>query len=291
MRNFREPPRPSYDYDVNRLVKTYEKALQMVQAELNTLFLTEFERAQIIAVEENIREILTNLKTYGDKWALTNIPKVAKEGIASTLYSLGLAETYEEALKIAKFNTINRELVQAIVADTQADLLAVTQNVNRRTKAAIRQASADVLRAKVSTEVTGTQSLQQALTQDIRLRLGQAADNAIVDAAGRRWKLKNYTEMLARTKMMEAHVESTFNEALERGVEFGVVSRHGGSCSKCAPWEGRIIALNPNNTQGYPTIEEARSQSLWHPSCRHTISPARRLDRLPKEIRDLNEID
>src|SRR5690606_8545289 len=116
-------------------------------------------------------------------------------------------------VKIARFNAINKPFVEAIIADTQADLLAVTQNVERKTRAAIRQATGDVLRAKTAAGINGTQSLQQALTKEIRGKLGNAADTAIVDAAGRKWKLKNYTEMLARTKSLEAHKEATRNEA------------------------------------------------------------------------------
>src|SRR5699024_4259013 len=115
---------------------------------------SDFERAQIVAVQENIRTTLDELRAYSNAWTKEAIPRASRDGIASTIYSLGLAETMEEALRIAKFNDMNRELVRAIVADTQNDLLAVTQNVDRRTRAAIRQASADVLRAKVSSGIS-----------------------------------------------------------------------------------------------------------------------------------------
>lgn len=287
---FREVPRVNYDYDVNQLVTAYEQALKDVQAELNSLFLSDFERAQIIAVEDNIRGILDELRTFSNAWARDVIPQASKDGIAATIYSLGLAGTYEEARKIAKFNGINRELVRSIVADTQDDLLEVTRNVSRKTQTAIRRATADVLRNKATKGITGTQSMSDALAKEIRDKLGVAADTAIRDVTGRRWKLKNYTEVVARSKMMEAHIESTVNEGLERGVNLGVVSRHYGSCSKCTPWEGKILALDPDNTYGYPTIEEARADGLFHPQCSHLITTVRRPDRLPDDIKEINGI-
>lgn len=286
----REVLRPNYDYDIRRLVREYEKALKSVQAELNTLFLTDFERAQIVAVEANIKAILRDLNKYGNAWASATITKSATEGVASAIYSLGLTETYAEALKIARFNSINKPLVEAIIADTQADLLAVTQNVERKTRAAVRQAAAEVLRSKTAAGINGTQSLQQALTKDVRKRLGSAADTAIVDAAGRRWKLRTYTEMLVRTKTMEAHKEATRNEAIEEGVQYAVISRHGAK-DACSKWEGKVVALTPDAPGDYPIIDELPRNEIFHPNCKHVITPVRSPERLPADLRDLSGIE
>lgn len=275
----REAPRPDYEYDVKKLTREYEKALKSVQAELNSLFLTDFERAQIIAVEGNIRAILRDLRKYGDEWTTAAVTKSALNGVASTIYTLGLTETFDDALKIAKFNGTNKRLVEAVIADTQADLLAVTQNVERKTRAAVRQVSADVMRAKTAADINGTQSLQQAITKGLRDKLGNAADTAIVDAAGRRWKLKTYTEMLARTKMLEAHKEATINEALDEGSQYAVISRHGAT-DACANWEGRVISLTPDAPGNYPYIGDIPRSQIFHVNCKHVISALRDPERV-----------
>ncbi|MGN7387732.1 phage minor capsid protein [Sporosarcina sp. SAFN-015] len=285
----REAPHPDYSYDVQRLTREYEKALRNIQAELNTLFLTDFERAQIVAVEENIKAILRDLNRYGSDWARQTITQSAREGVASTIYSLGLADTFEEALKIARFSSLNKPLVEAIITDTQADLLAVTQNVSRKTRSAVRQATADVLRAKTSAGINGTQSLQQALTKELRKQLGSAADTAIVSANGARWRLKPYVEMLVRTKTMQAHKEASINEALDRDVQYGVISRHGAT-DACRNWEGRIVAYTPDAPGGFPYIGDLPRNEIFHPNCRHLITPVRRPDRLPADIREVNGI-
>lgn len=275
----REAPRPNYDYDVKRLTREYERALKSVQAELNTLFLTDFERAQIVAVEGNIRVILRDLRKYGDEWAQVAVTKSARDGVASTIYALGLAETYADALKIAKFNGMNKRLVEAIIADTQADLLAVTQNVERKTRAAVRQVTADVMRAKTASGINGTRTLQQAIAKGLREKLGSAADSAIVDSIGRKWKLKNYTEMLARTKMMEAHKEATRNEAISEGVQYAVISSHGAK-DACSAWENRVIKLDPDASGDYPYIDDLPKSQIFHVNCKHLITPVRRPERV-----------
>lgn len=288
--NFREAPRPNYDYDVRQLTREYEKALRSIQAELNTLFLTDFERAQIVAVEENIKAILRDLNRYGNAWATHAITKSATEGVASTIYALHLTETFEEALKIARFNSLNKPLVEAIIADTQADLLAVTQNVSRRTRATVRQVAADVLRAKTSAGINGTQSLQQAITKGLRDKLGSSADSSIIAANGARWKLKPYVEVVARTKMMQAHIEASRNEGIAQGAMYGVISRHGAT-DACSKWEGRIVAFTYDAPGNYPILDELPRSQIFHPNCKHVITPVRRPDRLPADLLDLNGIE
>jgi len=78
----RESPQPNYDYDVKKVVKAYESALKDVQRELNDLFLTDFERAQLIATERNVRNILSDMTKYSDEWASVAVSKSATEGIA-----------------------------------------------------------------------------------------------------------------------------------------------------------------------------------------------------------------
>lgn len=275
----REAPRPNYDYDVKQLTREYEKALKSVQAELNTLFLTDFERAQIVAVESNIRIILRDLRKYGDEWATAAVTKSARDGVASTIYTLGLTKTFDEALKIAKFNGMNKRLVEAIIADTQADLLAVTQNVERRTRAAVRQVTADVMRANTAAGINGTRTLQQAIAKGIREKLGSAADSSIISSNGARWKLNPYVNMLVKTKMLEAHKEATRNEALSEGVQYAVISRHGAK-DKCSLWEGRIISLVPDAPGNYPYIDSLPRNEIFHPACLHVITPVRRPDRV-----------
>ncbi|MGY3188799.1 phage minor capsid protein [Lysinibacillus sp. TE18511] len=265
-----EVPQPNYDYDVKRLVKAYEQALKDVQRELNALFLTDFERAQIIAVEKVIRNILSDMTKYGDEWASVAMTDAATNGIASTLYTLGLASTYESAIKIVKFNTANKRLIDAAIADTQADLLAVTQNIERQAKLAIRKATAEAMRYKLTRGINATQDI----SREIRQRIVQATDVAIIDARGNRWKVGNYSDMLARTKMMEAHKEASINEALSEGSLYGRISHHGAT-DACRKYEGKIVKLVADAPGDYPYIGDLPRNEIFHPNCKHLVTPLR----------------
>lgn len=265
-----EVPQPNYDYDVKRLVKAFEQALKDVQRELDALFLTDFERAQIIAVEKSIRNILSDMTKYGDEWATVAMTTATMEGIASTLYALGLVSTFEEALKVVKFNTANKRLVDAAIADTQSDLLAVTQNIERQAKLAIRKATAEAMRYKLTRGINATQDI----SKEIRQRIVKATDVAIIDSRGHRWRLSTYTDMLAREKMRQAHQEASINEALSEGSLYGRISRHGAK-DKCRLWEGKIVKLAADAPGDYPYIGDLPRNEIFHPNCRHLVTPLR----------------
>ena len=283
--DFREIPHPEFERDIARLTKAYEKALKEVQAELNSLFLTDFERAQIIATEKQIQQILADLNEFSDEWASASIERAALVGIAGTIYALNLVDTYKEAEQIAKFSRVNKRLIDAAIADTQADLLAVTQNVNRQAKVAIRKATAEAMRAQLAKGVNATDNLSKA----IRDRIVKATDVAIIDRAGRRWSVKSYSEMLAREKMKQAHQEASINEALSEGAYYGVISSHGAK-DKCRLWESKVVKLVPEAPGDFPYLYDIPKTEFNHVGCKHVITGIRRLDRLPDNVKKKNGI-
>jgi hypothetical protein len=289
MAEFKEIPTPSYEYEVSQLVDYYKRAVNDILRELNSVDLTDFQRANAQAVLADIADILSELDENAVAWVEENIPKAALDGVAGAIMVLGVAETIDEARTIAKFNRLNRELVKAVVADTQSDLLAVTQNISRKVKAAVRQAVAESMRANMTRGINGRRTISTDIVTDMRKRLGDAVNTGIIDAAGRRWKPEVYADMVVRTKMMLAHKESTRNEAISRGAYYGVISSHN-AADACRNWEGKIVKLTPDAPGDFPYIDDLPRREIFHPNCRHIITPVRRVDRLPDDIKQRNNI-
>jgi Phage minor capsid protein 2 len=289
MAEFKEIPTPSYEYEIGQLVEYYKRAIDDILRELNSVDLTDFQRANAQAVLADIADILAELDENAVAWVEENIPKAALDGVAGAIMALGVAETIDEARTIAKFSRLNRELVKAVVADTQADLLAVTQNINRKVKAAVRQAVAESMRANMTRGINGRRTISTDIVTDMRKRLGDAVNTGIIDAAGRRWKPEVYVDMVVRTKMMQAHKEATRNEAISRGAYYGVISSHN-AIDACRNWEGKIVKLTPDAPGDFPYIDDLPRREIFHPNCRHIITPVRRIDRLPDDIKQRNNI-
>ncbi|QVY62981.1 phage minor capsid protein [Cytobacillus gottheilii] len=287
MANFREIPTPTYDYEIRQLVRYYEQALQSINLELMRFDLTNMQRANILALQADIADILKELNGNSSDWITKNIPVAVTDGVALTIVSMGAASTLEEARTIVKFNRLNRELVRAAVADTQADLLQVTQNVERRVRTAIRQVTGEVLRLNLTQGINATPSLRRGITNELRARLGASIETGIVDAGNRRWKPTTYVDMVVKTKMASAQREAAINQGMADGALYGVISRHGAK-DMCRMWEGRVIKLVPDAPGDYPYIGNLPRRDIFHPNCRHVVTPIRRLEYLPEELRELN---
>jgi hypothetical protein len=276
---------PNFEYEVDELVRLYKQALRDIQYELNRIDLNDFQRANLNAVLSDISEILAELDETVREWIDENIEKASADGIAAALVDLGIAATMSDARRLVKFNRLNRELVRAVVADTYENLLAVTQNVDRRVRATVRRVTAEVLRSNFTRGISGRRANRREILADLRKQLGAAIDTGIIDAAGRRWKPEVYVEMVVRTKMQEAHLEARINEGISREAYYGMISSHGAR-DACAYHEGRIVKLTADAPGAYPTLDSLRgSNQIFHPNCRHVVTILSDPSLLPDSVR------
>ncbi|GAA0840482.1 hypothetical protein GCM10008915_36080 [Bifidobacterium pullorum subsp. gallinarum] len=264
----------TYDDDINVLVRAYKDAILAISTELARLDLSDMSRVSAKAALAEVAKILTSLNAESAEWVKTYIPKAATDGVIQAIVALGVADTVEDAAKIAKFNRINREFVATAIADTQADLLAVTQNIDRKVRIAVRQATAESMRANLAKGVNGRRTISRDTLTGMRNTLGDAVNTGIIDAAGRRWKPEVYVEMVTRTKMAQTHRETTMNEALGRNAYYARISEHSAT-DDCRLWEGRIIKLTPDAPGDYPYIGNLPRRQIFHNRCRHVITPVR----------------
>lgn len=280
----RRVPEPNYEYDAARLVRYYTKALKAIQKELLSVdIFTLSKAAHAYALQESIRQTLHGLNKDAYEWANANIPDAALNGVATALYSLGLAETLEEADKIAKFNKTNQRLVNAAVADTQKDILAISQYIDKNLRNKIRNIAATVIREKL-TQGYGMRTIRNEMTKRIeklQKELSDSADAVIRDNANRVWKTEHYTEMLARTKLTNVYNEATTNEAVSRGANYAIISTNPRTRDACRYHEGRVILLDGNADGDFMTLDELKATGqIFHPNCKHHILPFSRFDRL-----------
>lgn len=272
------PPTPTYDYEIQRLVGYYKEALLNIGAQLNRLDLSKMERANLLAVQKDIADILKELDSKSAEWVNEQIPDAVTDGIAYSLVSLGLAETLADAKTIVKFNRLNRDLVKTAIADTQADLLQVTQNVSRKVRNTMRQVTAEVVRSNLTQGVNATQSLKRDIMRDLRKQLGDSLDTGIIDASNRRWKPQVYVEMVVRTKMASAQREAAINDGVSREAYYGVISSHGAK-DACRKYEGNVVKLTRDAPGEYPYIGDLPRREIFHPNCLHIVSPIRKPER------------
>ena len=173
---------PNFDAQVTQIVRYYKRAIRDLQAELARLSLTDMQRAHIMATLKSISDILAQLNEDSRKWVEENVPAAARLAVEQTILALGVVETLAEAEKIASFNRANQAVIKAAIEDTQADLLAVTQNVDRKVRSAVRRASAEAMRSNLAKNINGRRTIARDILARIQAELGQAVNTGIIDA-------------------------------------------------------------------------------------------------------------
>lgn len=285
-------PLPNYERDVNELVRIYRNAIRDVIAILESLstYGTEkdISRNQMTAVLAQLSVLLGEVDKEAEVWVKQRIKEAFIQGQAETLVAIGEAKTLEEAAKIASMSALVVQTIDALVADTFEDLLYANNKMKRETIKMVRSVVAEQMKTKAAAGMgrnTIRNAIVKALTKkELRDRFNVEGNVAIIDKAGRRWKLDTYADMVTRTKLLQAHVEGTRVEAMERGVDLAIISSHNAK-DPCRDFEGQIISMN-GLTKGFPTYDELRRSNLiFHPNCKHKVTPIRDINLLPAEVR------
>lgn len=278
-------PTPNYEKDVNELKRIYRRGIQETILTLEDLATQgksdkTISRSQMNSVLNQLGVSLAELDSEAEAWVREEINKAFKGGQAHALIALGEVGAMEKAAKMASKSRLARTSIEAMVADTFEDLLYANNKMKRESVKMVRNIVAEQMKV-AAVQGQGLNFTKKSIVE----RFHEEGNIAIVDRMGRRWKLDTYSEMVSRTKMTQAHVEGTRVESLERGVDLAIISSHGAT-DACRFYEGQIISMN-GDTPGYLTYEELRRSNLiFHPNCKHKLSPIRDIANLPEVVQD-----
>jgi hypothetical protein len=88
---------------------------------------------------------------------------------------------------------------------------------------------------------------------------------------GRNYNLKDYSEMVARTRMRESQTEAVKEMCAEFDNDLVVFSKHDSPCEVCAQYEGQVYSIS-GNTEGYEKLPDEANPPV-HPRCEHNLNP------------------
>ena len=264
------------DAEIERLVKFYEQAEREILVQINKTLLAgkKDELEYLKQMRQNIAAILRQLREGNKEWCMQAIPNVYSEGMKNAdvmLKDIGTTVT-------AGFGAIHQQAAQVLAENTYQRLEDVVQVIGRQVNDIYRELALENIRGAVVGYDTWKQTAQR-----FREQLAERGVTGFKDRSGRMWNMRTYTEMVARTTTMEAHLQGTANRLVEQGHDLVKISTHRGACPLCEPWQGEILSIT-GKTEGYPTLEEAKAAGLFHPNCRHAYGLYIDLD---KEIEEL----
>lgn len=262
------------DAEINRLVKFYEQAEREILKQLNRALLRGNKTEYLAQMKKNINVILEQLRDGNRTWCTEAIPRVYSDGLRSAdmmIKDAGLGVK-------AGFGAIHQQAAQVLAENAFQRYEDVTQVIGRQVNDIYRELALENVRGTV----VGYDTWKQT-ARNFREQLADRGVTGFKDRAGRSWNMRTYTEMVARTTTMQAHLEGTANRLAEQGHDLIEISSHVGACKLCLPWENKVLSLT-GKTPGYPTLEEAKAAGLFHPNCCHAYGLHIDLD---KEIEEL----
>jgi len=248
------------EQQAERLARLYAAAESDLMNEISRALIKGNQTQYLKGMLSNVQAIITNLQKGVLTWCGEAVPALYIDGANYA----GNALTNAGYDVVAGFGAIHQEAMQVLADNTYQSLAQITQTIGRQTQDIYRQLALENIRGSVAGN-----SSWQTVAKNFRERLAERGVTGFVDRAGKRWNMRTYAGMVARTSTMEAHLSGTANRLLEHGHDLVMVSRHANACDKCKPWEGRKLSLT-GRTPGYPTLADAKAAGLWHPNCGHT---------------------
>lgn len=169
------------------------------------------------------------------------------------------------------FTQPNKDQVAALIDDSAKAFADALTTVGRNVRSITTSAFQREVKARIAEGVVSAETRTQ-IVAGVKQQLRENGLTALTDRGGRRWSIDRYADMLTRTKLTEARNTGLSTKMLENGTDLVQVSINGSKHEACADQEGKIFSLT-GKTDGYPPLDDAISEGLFHPNCQHTINP------------------
>jgi Fe-S cluster biosynthesis and repair protein YggX len=227
---------------------------------------TEIKRKRLL---NQIKSVVDSSDEAIQAWIKVEIP---------TFYEMGMFEATKginDRGGIVRvddaFVHFHEEALQALSNGIYSDIASSMQGLTRTGERFIGMGAQQAITQQIGKgQITGENI--RSIRNSISRVLQREGITAMRDKGGREWDLNRYAEMLARTKLTQAHNTGVTNRMVESGYDLVVISNHFGACDLCAPFEGKILSITGRNKE-YMSIDQAQSEGLFHPNCRHVPTP------------------
>lgn len=251
--------------NIAKLTTLYKQAYAQIIAEIEGA--TGFGMANRRALLAQIRDILQGMGVEVDEILEAEIQKA---------YEVGADEAVRQLRKVGAqvsvqtgFNRIHQEAITALIDDSARAFAGSMQGVNRSATLLLGKAVREQITQQLAIGKIGGKALREIRNTIVGI-LRTEGLNSLVDKGGRGWSLDRYTEMLIRTKSVEARNRGLANRVVENDYDLVQVSSHGAT-DQCGKWEGKILSVS-GKTGDYPTVSDAEADGLFHPNCKHAIN-------------------
>lgn len=248
------------------LRRVYKIAIDDISKELETA--TNFGVANRKQLLSQIKVILTDLGEEMQDITASDIESYYTTG--ARVAEAQLANIGVDVGVTIGLSNIQKQSVQALTDDIGQLFAESMSGVYRGVQREVAQAVRKTITQRMASNLIRGEALK-TVKKDLVNNFKANGLTALIDKAGKQWALDTYSEMLYRTKVVEARNRGLADTMLMNDYDLVQVSNHNSSHDACAVWEGKILSLTGASKE-YPTLDEARSAGLFHPNCKHAIN-------------------
>lgn len=220
------------------------------------------------------KEIFNNNTKGLNRYLYKHIKQQFKEGAGRTnKQAIQSGIIRKEDLQLGgSFFGLNHRKLDALIKSTKNDMKDVKYATLRMANDQYRQI---IYKAQVFAN-TGAGTIKQAIDMASKDFLTRGF-NCIEYSNGSRHNIADYCDMAIRTANKRANLMGEGEMRKKLGNSLVYVSKHGGACDKCTPWEGRVyiddVWSGGTEKDGkYPLLSTAIAGGLFHPICHHGVN-------------------
>jgi len=233
---------------------------------------------------EHIRQYqraLAEMRDEAAAWIEVNIPRAYNIGLEFA--DEGIANMRQAGVNVRRrqyqvFAQVHVEAVQAISVEMQRTMDFAAAKIGRRVGDEFRRVGMEEVARGAAEGLTRVD-----VSRAIERRLVSEVGPFFEDAAGRKWRLDNYSEMVARTTTRETMTQGTINRLKEHRIQLAQVSAHVAD-DFCIYYENVIVCLYGEHPD-YPDISAIEGGPPFHPRCVHVLTPFVEALADPEELR------
>lgn len=275
------------EYDIKKVMEEIE--LQLITSMKRTLWShKEDEKAkgfdwpqwqalkikQFEDYKKTNKEIFNNNTKGLNKYLYKHIKEQFKEGASRTnkqAIQLGIIKKEDSQLG-GSFFGLNHRKLNALIKSTKSDMKDIKYATLRMANDQYRQI---IYKAQVYAN-TGAGTVKQAIDMATKDFLARGF-NCIEYKDGSRHNIADYCDMAIRTANKRANLMGEGEMRKKLGNPLVYISKHGGACDQCTPWEGKVyiddVWSGGKAEDGqYPLLSTAIEGGFLHPRCRHGLS-------------------
>ena len=220
------------------------------------------------------KEIFNNNTKGLNRYLYKHIKEQFKEGAGRTnkqAIQSGIIRKEDSQLG-GSFFGLNHRKLDALIKTTKNDMKDVKYATLRMANDQYRQI---IYKAQVFAN-TGAGTVKQASDMASKDFLARGF-NCIEYSNGSRHNIADYCDMAIRTANKRANLMGEGEMRKKLGNPLVYISKHGGACDQCTPWEGRVyiddVWSGGKAEDGqYPLLSTAIEGGLFHPRCQHGAS-------------------